>query len=209
MKILVGLTADNVICVKKIQTDAISFLALTKFWAWWIAWEPWDGIKGRATALHNESIPHHWNFDKGGAEFLAKFWRGAGIKILPTAFLSRRKKLGHWLPCPAAANGCQTHTQYWFVPPTKSEKYFHRWKSETYFHRWKSVKYCNWKLGILDLYRHDGFRDTKLLLIFYKHKNTARMSKATFAWLILYCEQSWMLQFLGESGIALKNTQLR
>ena len=29
-------------------------------------------LKGRATAVHNESIPHHCNFDKG-AELLAKF----------------------------------------------------------------------------------------------------------------------------------------
>ena len=44
-------------------------------------------LKGRATAVHNESIPHHCNFDKG-AEFLAKFWVvRTGIKILPTGFL--------------------------------------------------------------------------------------------------------------------------
>ena len=137
MKILVGLTADNVICVKKIQTDAISFLALTKFWAWWIAWEPWDGIKGRPTALHNESIPHHWNFDKGGAEFWPNFDEGPGLKFFPPHSYPVAKSFGTGC-CPAAANGWQTHTQYWFVPPTKSEKYFHRWKS---------VKYCDWKCG--------------------------------------------------------------
>ena len=51
-------------------------------------------LKGRATAVHNESIPHHCNFDKG-AGFLAKFWVvRTGIKILPTWFLY------HWAKSP-------------------------------------------------------------------------------------------------------------
>ena len=82
-------------------------------------------LKGRATAVHNESIPHHCNFDKG-AELLAKFWVvRTGIKILPTGFLCHppgKKPSSGW--CPAAPNGGgETRSQYWFVPE-ESEKYW-------------------------------------------------------------------------------------
>ena len=80
-------------------------------------------LKGRATAVHNESIPHHCNFDKG-AELLAKFWVvRTGIKILPTGFLCHppgKKPSSGW--CPAAPNGGrETRSQYWFGKKEKWE----------------------------------------------------------------------------------------
>ena len=75
------------------------------------------------------------------------------------------------LPCPAAANGCQTHTQYWFVRPT------------------------NQKWEILSSVEKVVFQRQKLTLIFYVHKNTDRMSKAASARLILYCEQGECFSF--------------
>ena len=50
-----------------------------------------------------------------------------------------------------------------------------------------------WK--ILKSHGKVGFRDTRLILIFYVDKNTERMSKATSARLILYCEQAKCFTF--------------
>ena len=94
-------------------------------------------LKGRATAVHNESIPHHCNFDKG-AELLAKFWVvRTGIKILPTGFLCH-----HWAKSPALVGvqlllmvaGRRAHNTD--LERKKSEKY------------WESLKECEktWKI---------------------------------------------------------------
>ena len=102
-------------------------------------------LKGRATAVHNESIPHHCNFDKG-AEFLAKFWVvRTGIEILPTGFLCYplgKKPSSGW--CPAAPNGGgETRSQYWFVRE-ESEKYWEIMKKCE-----KHGKYCRNISGIV------------------------------------------------------------
>ena len=88
--------------------------------------------------LHNESIPHHWNFDKGEElEFSGQILtRGGGIKILPTAFLSRAKSPKSWtcrvqLLLMVARRRHNTDLSH---QPTKSEKY--SWKCGKY---WKSM----------------------------------------------------------------------